>query len=116
MSDLGSLMFRMTSLAHALGLVTSRPAKAYSEVSYSTSGTFDVNSTTGSTIVLNKGKFTIELFCGYAMTDLRLRGDRLGVLLLGMLVQFSRGYAVTDLMFCFWGCWFSFRHPCRGKV
>ncbi len=71
MSGLGRLMFRMTSLALALGLVTSRPAKAYSEVSYSTSGTFDVNSTTGSLIELTKGKFTIELFyTGTTQTNL----------------------------------------------
>ena len=71
MSDLGRLMFRMTSLALALGLVTPRPARAYSEVSYSTSGTFDVNSTTGSMIELKKGKFTIELFyTGTTQTNL----------------------------------------------
>jgi hypothetical protein len=62
MNDLGRLMFRIISLALALGLVTSRPVKAGPVVSYSTSGTFDVNSTTGSTIELNKGNFTIELF------------------------------------------------------
>jgi PEP-CTERM motif len=62
MSDLGRLMFRIISLSLAIGLVTSRPVKAGPVVSYSTSGTFDVNSTTGSTIELNKGNFTIELF------------------------------------------------------
>ena len=51
--------------------MTLRPTKAYSEVSYSTSGTFDVNSTTGSTIELNKGKFAIELFyTGTTQTNL----------------------------------------------
>ena len=55
-------MFRIIALSLAVGLVTSRPVKAGPVVSYSTSGTFDVNSTTGSTIELNKGNFTIELF------------------------------------------------------
>jgi hypothetical protein len=71
MNDLGRLMFRIISLALALGLVTSRPVKAGPVVSYSTSGTFDVNSTTGSTIELNKGNFTIELFyTGTTQTNL----------------------------------------------
>jgi hypothetical protein len=71
MSDLGRLMLRMISLSLALGLVTSRPVKAGPVVSYSTSGTFDVNSTTGSTIELNKGNFTIELFyTGTTQTNL----------------------------------------------
>jgi hypothetical protein len=71
MNDLGRLMFRLISLALALGLVTSRPVKAGPVVSYSTSGTFDVNSTTGSTIELKKGNFTIELFyVGTTQTNL----------------------------------------------
>ena len=64
-------MFRIISLSLALGLVTSRPVKAGPVVSYSTSGTFEVNSTTGSTIELNKGNFTIELFfTGTTQTNL----------------------------------------------
>jgi PEP-CTERM motif len=64
-------MFRIISLALALGLVTSRPVKAGPVVAYSTSGTFDVNSTAGSTIELNKGNFTIELFyTGTTQTNL----------------------------------------------
>jgi hypothetical protein len=71
MSDLGRLMLRIISLSLALGLVTSRPVKAGSVVSFSTSGTFDVNSTTGSTIELKKGNFTIELFyTGTTQTNL----------------------------------------------
>ena len=76
MSDLGRLMFRIISLSLAIGLVTSRPVKAGPMVSYSTSGTFDVNSTTGSTIELNKGNFTIELFYT-GTTQTKLPSERL---------------------------------------
>jgi len=60
------------ALAFALGLATSRPANAALDVSYSTSGTFDINSVTGGpTITLSNGNLRIDVsYVGATQTNL----------------------------------------------
>lgn len=62
------------ALAFALGLATSRPANAALDVSYSTSGTFDINSVTGGpTITLSNGNLTIDIsYFGTTETNLSI--------------------------------------------
>ena len=59
-------------VAVAAGLASPRPAMADLQLSYSTSGTFDVNSESrGSTIALTKGNLTIDLsYIGVTETNL----------------------------------------------
>ena len=59
MRHLGPSLFRIFALALLLVLLNQGEAKA--DLSYSTSGTFDVNSQSGSTITLNSGNLTIQV-------------------------------------------------------
>lgn len=62
------------AVACAPGLMMSRPAKAAVELSYSTSGTFDINSVTGGpTITLSNGNLTIDVsYIGVTETNLAI--------------------------------------------
>jgi uncharacterized protein (TIGR03437 family) len=71
MRHLSPSLFSIFALALPLVLLNKREARADLNVSYSTSGTFDVNSQTGSTITLQNGNLTIQVaYTGTTQTNL----------------------------------------------